>query len=79
MCLWAASAQCRVWGKTGNEGEVERQPLLEQLAALTGQHLSGLDGAQQVTGYEPRETEGSAALMGAHSQILPKYLTHHRL
>lgn len=33
----------------------EKQRLLEQLAALTGQHQSELDGHRQITSYELRE------------------------
>lgn len=45
----------------GGECRDERQPLLEQLAVLTGKHQSELDGCLQVTTYELREDEALVA------------------
>lgn len=46
-----------IWGKRG-EQRVERQPLHEQLAAMTGRHPSGLDGRRQV--LQERESSSCA-------------------
>lgn len=59
-CLWTPSAEC-----IG-----ERQPLLEQLAAVTVRHSSRPDGRRQVT----RETEQTFAPI-FESLMLVKYET----
>lgn len=59
-----------IWGKRG-EQRVERQPLHEQLAAMTGRHPSGLDGRRQVL----QERARSSCADNTRSKILPQYLT----